>query len=519
MEKRKKISIGILAFVIILLIISIGANFWIKYQLPKIINEQSKTYAITYKTLNIEVFSGNIDITDATIVPKATLNDTVNKAGIYATVKKIQIRNFKLLSVIFSDKISARSLTLNTPEISLYQKDNNAADHPESLKRDVIEPFEKVISVSDFMLENGDFRIVRAVKNEPILSVTNINVNIDGITVTDAILKSKIPFSYEKYNFTCDSVYSNLSASYHVITKKIKATNKDLSIAGIKMVPKETRRQFVKNLKAEKDQFNVSIKNITLKNLDWGYNNDDLFVRTSLATLDNCHADIYRNKMPADDFTKKSLYNKVLRDLNFELQVDTLRIKNSLVVYEEEKSFDKGSGKLIFNRFNLTATNICSGFKRKKAKDVKIKVKCQFMDTSPLDVDWKFNVMDQADSFSIIGTVLNFPIERIDAFVKPYMNVSAKGTLDAVHFKFTGNDLRDSGDFAIKYDDLKLKIYKKDDRSKVNKLFTAVGNLLVKNDTKGQIKNVRVSLERIPEKSFYNFLWRSIAEGLKKTMI
>jgi hypothetical protein len=99
-----------------------------------------------------------------------------------------------------------------------------------------------------------------------------------------------------------------------------------------------------------------------------GLKGDDLFVRTALATIGNCHADIYRNKLPADDLTKKHLYNKLLRDLDFELQVDTLKIKNSLVVYEEEKSFDKGSGKIVFDRFNLTATNLCSGFKRSKGR-------------------------------------------------------------------------------------------------------------------------------------------------------
>jgi hypothetical protein len=519
MEKHKKIIIGIGIFIGMLLIISIGVNFWVKHQLPKLINEQSKVYAIAYKSINVEVFSGNVDISDATIVPKATLNDTVNKAGLYATVGKIQIRNFKILSVIFSDKISARSLSLISPEISLYQTDDKAIEDPERLKHDVVQPFEKVISVSDFFLYNGDFRLMRAKKNEPVLAVSNINMTINDIRVTDKILKSKIPFGYEKYSISCDSVYSDLGQFYHIITKKIKATNTDLSIADLRMVPKDTRREFVKKLKTEKDQFNISAKDITLKNLDWGYAGNDLFVRTSLLAINNCHADIYRNKLPADDLTKKFLYNKLLRDLDFELKVDTLKIRNSLVVYEEEKSFDKGSGKLVFNKFNLMATNICSGFKRKKAGDLKIKIKCQFMDTSPLDVDWKLNIMDKSDGFSIMGTVRNFDAGKIDPFVKPYMNASVKGTLDAVHFKFKGNDLHDSGEFAIKYDDLKVKIYKKDDRSKVNKLLTAVGNLLVKDDSKGQVKSAQVELERIPEKSFYNFLWRSVADGLKKTLI
>ncbi|HMK06154.1 MAG TPA: hypothetical protein VK476_01405, partial [Flavobacterium sp.] len=306
---------------------------------------------------------------------------------------------------------------------------------------------------------------------------------------------------------------------YDIITKKIKSTNKDLSIAEFKLAPKYSRRQFVKNLKTEKDLFNISVKTITLKNLDWGYNDNDLFVRTQLATINNCHADIYRNKLPADDLTKKSLYNKLLRDLDFELKVDTLKLKNSLVVYEEEKSFDKGSGKLIFNHFYMTATNICSGFKKKKLADLNIKIKCRFMNTSPLDVAWRLNVMDKTDGFNIKGRLLNFDAEKIVPFTKPYINVTTKGIINEVHFNFIGNDIKDSGGFAVKYDDLKFTVYKKDDRKKKNKFLSAIGNLFVKNDTKGKIKEAHVELERIQEKSFYNFLWRSVAEGLKKILI
>lgn len=518
MEKRKKIIIGVGIALCLILLIGIGINAWVKTQLPKLLNKQSDAYAITYKDIDIAVLSGSVDITDATIVPRATLNDTANKAGIYAKVQKIQIRNFKILSVLFSDHISARSLTLNSPQITLYKKNNDAPSR-DNAKENVIQPFEKIISVSDFFVYNGDFKIMAAQKGQPVLSVTNVRLAIDGITVTEAQLNSKIPFGYEKYRFSCDSVYYSAGRFYDIITRKIESTSEDLDIADFRMVPKHSRREFVKMVATEKDQFNLSAQNITLKNLDWGYKGDDLFVRTKLATINNCHADIYRNKLPADDLTKKYLYNKLLRDLDFELQVDTLKIKNSLVVYEEEKSFDKGSCKIVFNRFNLTATNLCSGFHRKKADDLKIRIQCMFQDTSPLDVNWSLNIMDKTDGFAIMGTVRHFNVEKIDPFLKPYMNASAKGILDRVHFNFKGNDRHSWGQFAIQYDDLKLKIYKKDDRSKVNKLLTAVGNLLVKNDSNGQVKNAEVSLERIPEKSFYNLLWRSVAEGLKKTLI
>lgn len=141
------------------------------------------------------------------------------------------------------------------------------------------------------------------------------------------------------------------------------------------------------------------------------------------------------------------------------------------------------------------------------------------MNASPFVVNWKFNVMDKTDGFNINGTLTNFDAENIVAFTKPYLNVTTKGILEEVHFNFTGNDKSNSGELAVKYDDLKFTVYKKDDRKKKNKLLTFVAKIFVKKDTKDKVKNAHIEVERIPEKSFYNFLWISIAEGLKKILV
>jgi hypothetical protein len=56
MEKRKKILLGVLIAIGLLLLLGIGVNVWVKTQLPKLLNKQSDTYAIAYKDIDIAVF-------------------------------------------------------------------------------------------------------------------------------------------------------------------------------------------------------------------------------------------------------------------------------------------------------------------------------------------------------------------------------------------------------------------------------------------------------------------------------
>lgn len=514
-----KISIGLVFLVIFGGFIDIGLNAWLKHQLPKILNKNNHSaYAITYKKINVSLWDRNIDASDIIVVPRTALKDTLTKAGIYARVQSVAVADFKIWPMLFGDKIKARSITINKPEVTLYRKSKKAVDHSKTLRESVVAPFDQLIAVTDIFLHHGELRIVDA-EQIPQLSVSNINLTLDGVVITDAILKHKIPFVFKNYKFDCDSLYYHPNAFYHIRTRKIATTNNQLTLDHFEMKPQYSRVAFVRQIPKEKDLYTLSAEKIAIDAMDWGFKGDDFFFHTKNIGIDKPFANIYRSKLPPDDLKKKKLYNRLLRELKFDLKVEQLKLRNATIEYEESKDFNKGAGKVSFNKFYLTATNICSGFKRTKADNVKINIKCRFMNESPLDVSWRFNVMDQADSFNIKGTLTNFDMAKMVSFTKPYMNATIKGVIDELHFNFNGNDLRNSGDFAIKYDDLKLTVYKKKDREKKNRLLTFVGNLLVKNDTKGKIKNAHVELDRVPDKSFFNFLWRSVEDGLKQILM
>lgn len=116
------------------------------------------------------------------------------------------------------------------------------------------------------------------------------------------------------------------------------------------------------------------------------------------------------------------------------------------------------------------------------------------------------------------GLLKNVSSEKVNPVSKPLMNVETNGHLKEVRFTFNGNRESGSGTFAIDYEGLKVDMYKKDGKKK-NKLMTAIGNLLVKNDSKGELKEVQVSVPRGKDKSVFNFLWKFIQEGLKQTIL
>jgi len=518
MSIYKKIAIGVISLFLFVILANIGLNYWIKKQLPIIVNDKNKTaYNIHYEKIEVSLFSRNINATTLLISPKNQPKDSKN--GLFSKIESITIKHFNIWDLAFNDLIQAESIIINKPRVILYKKGEKLLNNSKSIKNEIIEPFRKIVAVSNIYLNDGSVDVVSLDTDKPILSVKKIILKLEGILLTDATLKEKIPMRFEKYVLVCDSLYYKPSAFYAMNIGQISTEKNFLKIKKFSYLPEFSRKDFVKRLDKEKDIYTIKLDSAHIEKMDWGFKNEKFFFKASSLIANHVDANIYRNKIPKDDLSKKYLYNHLLRKIKFPLQIDTIQILKSKLVYEEEIDFSKGPGILNFDRFNMQVTNLKSGFGYKKMADVKIKVNCLFMKNSPLDVNWSFNVLDLKDSFHIQGTIANFNVVAMERFTKPYINTTFTGKFNKYHFNFYGNDATAKGNATLDYEDLKVKLFKKKDREKEAKLKTAVANLLLKNDSDDKTKKENVELDRIQEKSFYNFLWRSIAESLKKILI
>ena len=64
-----------------------------------------------------------------------------------------------------------------------------------------------------------------------------------------------------------------------------------------------------------------------------------------------------------------------------------------------------------------------------------------------------------------------------------------------------------------------MTLYRKGNPEKKNKIKSALANLILKNDSNGEIIHTKVTVDRVQEKSFYKFLWLNIAAILKQILI
>lgn len=514
---NKKLIIAVLSIFVILLTINFGLNFWIDKKLPKLLSENNATpYTIAYQNLEVDLWSTTIRANKILITPKENPKKSNEKLGIYTNIKNIVISEFSITDLLLRNVLSANSITINSPKIILYHNQKKQLD---VIKQDVVAPFGKIIKVANIYLKKGSLDVVATATNKLIIQTKNINIILEDILINETSLKKKIPFEYQKYVITTDSILYQPNEFYKIQIEKLATLNKQIQVKNFELLPLVTRNEFVRKIKKEKDLFTVKADSISVNEINWGFQKEQFYFNAQSLVLNKVDANIYRNKLPTDDLSKKPLYSSLLRNLNFSMKIDSLSINNSKLVYEEEITFEKGPAVLTFDKFNLKANNIQSGFGLKKTDDLKIKIDCIFMKNSALNVDWKFNILDKSDSFNIKGTIANFDLNAMKSFTRPYLNASFNGKFKKYQFDIWGNDFNSKGNASLYYDDLNVTFYKKKEPHKKSKFKSTIANLVVKKDSDQQAKTTTMEVERIQEKSFYNFLWRNVAESLKKILI
>lgn len=434
-------------------------------------------------------------------------------------------QNFKTQKTLFdikSKSISFNDLTFNKTKLSfknaqvidpIFILQNRDSKVIKSNK----EKSNFNIDFENFDIKNGQFSILKS-NGKKSLSLAKFNANLKEFVMNEDTSKNKIPFTYKDYKVSGNQFFYDAGKYYNMDLSSFEISSQNIDLKYFKLKPKVSRAEFVRMIPMENDLFDISANRIQFSGINWKIENDKPNIRLKRAKLTNVDANIFRSKIPKDNPKEKLLYSKLLRTIKFPLAIDNLNLIQSKLVYEEDTPDSYGPGKVVFTHFNMNVKNLNSNKQKGANTKVPITINCKFMDVSPMKVNWNFNTADMRDNFTIAGSINDLPAVDINPFIKPYLNVSATGTITSLNFDFRGNNDLMNGKFRVTHKDLKVSLLDKKTREK-KKFLSAVVNLVVKKDSKPFPESVDVSVERNKERSFFNLFWKGIEDGLKKTLI
>ena len=425
-------------------------------------------------------------------------------------VKEITLSGLGYLALLTKDKVAISELHLEEPVFNYRKKDKK----PLPKKKKDTGPSTQ-LEIDKFTITKGELKQFRKASDSIQLHIEGIDFSLADILMDDNAAQ-ELPLTYGAYELKTQQLYCDLGPFEFLRLQQIQLNADEGQIHRLELKSKYSQEELSKKLRVEHDHYDLTIDTVRLKQFDFGHSDGLPKFRLAQLQLEQPIFRVYRDKLLPDDTTHKKLYNQALRDLDLDLQVDSIGISDGTITYEERLEEKVDPESLRFTQLDATISNLHS----RGSGMVTVSTKSRLMGDGHLTLDWSFDPQSKSNDFLATGNLMQFNSQKINPFLKTNLGAEVKGSIDEMYFTFSGNEVESQGDMKMAYDQFEFMVLKKD-RLGVNKLLTAVVNIFAKKSSKEDGDKYRIGefkVKRRTDKSFFNYLWLNVRNGLVDTM-
>lgn len=513
-KKHRKIIYVLLAIGAVFIIINLSANYYLKSKIETLIQSELPTNMLhSYDDIELHTFSGSVTLKNPSLIIK---NKTDSLQHTFIKMEKFEISGASFWDYLMNNEIHIRSVVLVNPKIA-YFKDRVNPD------KDTVQPKHSKsqipIYVGKVQIQNSSINLYEKKKDSTKLYVKGFWVEIEELEINDKTIARKIPFDYKNYMIKGDSIFTKLSSYDNLTVGDFNIDNGNARFNRISLKTKYSKKELSRIISKERDHYKLNLASLIIDEMDIDFENDTLHAKSKKISLNSPSFEVYRDKLVADDLSIKPLYSKMLRDLPIHLSVDSVKIANANIIYEERVKSENMGGLINFEKLDIDIANLSNTYKTPIKTELNIKG--LFMDKTPLTAYWAFDVNNPNDHFEFRAEVGKMLADKMNNFTEPNLNVMLKGEVEKTYFTIDANNAASTTNLKIDYTDFKVEILRKNSDQK-NKLLSAVVNIFVSKDSEKKdnyYREATAEATRDKTKSVFNFLWISLESALKKAMI
>ena len=203
----------------------------------------------------------------------------------------------------------------------------------------------------------------------------------------------------------------------------------------------------------------------------------------------------------------------MLHDLKLRFQIDTVTLAKSSVTYDEFPVEGQKAGEVSFNSLRATILNVSNI----SNDPMSMNTSARFMNAGNLDADFTFP-SNPEKPYTIAGKLTDFNMPEINRILIPIANAEVKtGKLHSMQFNYQYNEYRSDGLLTMHYSDLDVASLIKGSKDKeTNKFLTLIlQKFIIKKDMDKAKSQGTILYYHDPERSTFNFWWKSILSGVK----
>lgn len=328
--------------------------------------------------------------------------------------------------------------------------------------------------------------ILRRIKSNPSLFVSNINLsNVNNKTAT----------------YAYGIAYRN--------------GGKIVTVDSFRFHPVIDRDSFNRANTYQKDYMELRTKKLAIRNLDiekMGI--DSSFHIDYIEVSEPVFRDYKDKRLPFETGIIKPLPVDLLEKIKFKFDIDSIRIFNGSITYEEFSDVTNSAASVHLGKLQVRLRNI-KNHDIGPADSLYLSANLSFLDTAYAGIRFHQSYTDSLSAFLLQIRVGRLSLPALNPVIGPMASAKVvRGYLDTLELKAIGREYLAHGKMKMLYKDLKVEFLNKNDQTRktfVTKTISFVANLLVK---RNNLKTTgSVFTERNRERSFINYWIKILLSG------
>ncbi|MET3112839.1 hypothetical protein AAKU52_000557 [Pedobacter sp. CG_S7] len=526
--------------------VSLYINFRVKPILAKqlkalVSNSTNNLYSIQFSGISVNCLTGDANLNNVKFFPDTNVlralisSKSAPNNVYYIQLKKLSIHNVHPLRVFRSKKLNIDEIDVLRPKITMVNKqyayNENKPPRPVQSPYNFISKFLKEVRVATINFREINFKYINHNQSIPIIdSLENLN-----ITLQDWLIDSKSAEDTTRFYLLkeltlqlSDYSYATSDSLYHVKASEINFTGTTgaLNIKKLALVPRYSEMEFAKKIGFAKDRFNIQLSNVNFKGIDFPLFVKKLeFYATEMNIRDGNFAVFNNNALPSIQSDKTGHFpHQLLQQLQSKITIKKLNLSNIDISYTEYDRDSKQKGKVTFEKTSGTVANITNNLKATEVNPImKANFSTLMMGQGRLDTQFDFNLISTNGNFSYSGELHGLNGSTLNSVTKPLGLVHIKnGMVKKLTFHIKANKYKALGDLEFRYNDLAIALLKKEvgkpGLSRQGLLSFLANQLIINPDNpnkRGVFTAAKIAYDRKPSRSFFNFIWKSLFQGIR----
>jgi hypothetical protein len=533
---------------ILLIILTIGFFVWRNYKY-KLVNEKLNTlvtakskglYQLSYQHLVIDEALGNISAEEVELIPDssvyASLKDqkTAPESVFHIKIPRLMISGVKTPKALLNKEISAHIIRIENAEIEIGMgrgKNQGQSDFKYILAsesyRQLLGKLNS-IKADSVVLENAHLKLLDQESKNIRCNAEGLSFRFAGVSIDSSKQKdsSRMLFSDEQ------AVHCNLLEiptknkvyDFKIAVLDYNSRKSSLHTEQIRLIPSQSETEFASANKYAKDRFNIEIGSMDIIQLNRQSLLQQEIVADSLI-LNSASIRVFRDKsVPHDSVDRTNNYpqNAIMR-LPLLLYIKKIIVRDSYIEYKEKNEKSESSGKVAFFHVNSTIKNV-TNMKDSIRRDnlMRLQFESSFLNASPFSATIIMRLNDPQGRFQLDANLGEMPGVALNPLLKPMALAELeKGKINSLQYHMNATKIHATGTVLIKYEDLKIKLLKKDeDKNKYKTKFfpTLAAGVIMKssNPQDDRMRVGNVDYKRDINRSIFNIMWKSMFSGIKK---